>query len=132
MSTPTKHLGDAELEIMQILWSVPTPQTAREILAQLKGRRPWALSTLMSSLARLGEKGFVACDRSTRTNYYTPLIPAKAYQAQEGKSFLARLYNNSLPSLVASLYDSKAVGQAELQELRDFLETLEKGGPHAP
>ena len=51
------HLGEAELEIMQILWSARQPQTAREILAQLRGKRPWALSTLMTALARLGEKG---------------------------------------------------------------------------
>ena len=31
------HLGEAELEIMQILWSTRQPQTAREILAQLQG-----------------------------------------------------------------------------------------------
>ena len=69
------HLGEAELEIMQILWSARQPQTAREILAQLQGKRPWALSTLMTALARLGEKGFVSCDRSTRTNLYTPKSP---------------------------------------------------------
>ena len=34
------HLGEAELEIMQILWSARQPQTAREILAQLQGRDP--------------------------------------------------------------------------------------------
>ena len=31
------HLGEAELEIMQILWSARQPQTAREILALLLG-----------------------------------------------------------------------------------------------
>ena len=79
------HLGEAELEIMQILWSARQPQTAREILAQLQGKRPWALSTLMTALARLGEKGFVSCDRSTRTNLYTPKVSARDYQAQAGK-----------------------------------------------
>ena len=91
------HLGEAELEIMQILWSARQPQTAREILAQLQGKRPWALSTLMTALARLGEKGFVSCDRSTRTNLYTPKVSARDYQAQAGKSFLQRLYGGPSP-----------------------------------
>ena len=78
------HLGEAELEIMQILWSARQPQTAREILAQLQGKRPWPWSTLMTALARLGEKGFVSCDRSTRTNLYTPKVSARDYQAQAG------------------------------------------------
>ena len=120
-SRHSKRLGEAELEIMQILWSAQAPLTA-----QLGDRRTWALSTLMTALARLGEKGFVRCDRSTRTNLYTPTLSAQTYQAQEGQSFLARLYGNSLPSLVASLYDSRAIGKAELQELRDYLDHLEE------
>lgn len=66
-SRHSKRLGEAELEIMQILWSAQAPLTARQILQQLGDRRTWALSTLMTALARLGEKGFVRCDRSTRT-----------------------------------------------------------------
>lgn len=120
-SRHSKRLGEAELEIMQILWSAQAPLTARQILQQLGDHRTWALSTLMTALSRLGEKGFVRCDRSTRTNLYTPTLSAQTYQAQEGQSFLARLYGNSLPSLVASLYDSRAIGKAELQELRDYL-----------
>ena len=121
------HLGEAELEIMQILWSARQPQTAREILARLQGKRTWALSTLITALARLGEKGFVSCDRSTRTNLYTPKVSARDYQAQAGKSFLQRLYGGSLPSLVASLYDSQAIGKEDLEELKAYLNALEGG-----
>ena len=117
-SRHSKRLGEAELEIMQILWSAQAPLTARQILQQLGDHRTWALSTLMTALSRLGEKGFVRCDRSTRTNLYTPTLSAQTYQA--------RLYGNSLPSLVASLYDSRAIGKAELQELRDYLDHLEE------
>ncbi len=125
-----KHLGDAELEIMQILWNTQAPQTATQIHQQLSAQRTWALSTLMTSLARLGDKGFVHCDRSTRTNLYTPLISAQAYKAQEGRSFFQRLYQGSLPSLVASLYDSHAIGKEELAELKAFLQTFEEEERH--
>ena len=54
MPVKRTHLGEAELEIMQILWSAREPRTASQILAQLQGRRTWALSTLMTALARLG------------------------------------------------------------------------------
>ena len=77
-SRHSKRLGEAELEIMQILWSAQAPLTARQILQQLGDHRTWALSTLMTALSRLGEKGFVRCDRSTRTNLYTPTRPRRA------------------------------------------------------
>lgn len=126
-----KRLGDAELEIMMVLWEAPEPVTSGYILERLHGRRDWALSTLMTTLARLAEKGFVYCDRSTRTNYYTALISAKDYRAGESRSFLERLYGNSLPSFVASLYDSKAIDESDLSELREFLDNLKGGEPDA-
>ena len=54
-----KHLGDAELEIMETIWAEKEPVTAAYILKNLKTRNTWALSSLMTALARLTEKGFV-------------------------------------------------------------------------
>lgn len=122
------HLGEAELEIMQILWSARQPQTAREILAQLQGKRPWALSTLMTALARLGEKGFVSCDRSTRTTIYTPKVirPGLPGPGRESPSSSGSTGGPS-PVLVASLYDSQAIGKEDLEELKAYLNALEGG-----
>lgn len=126
-----KRLGDAELEIMMVLWDTEEAVTSGYILEHLRGRRNWALSTLMTTLARLAEKGFVHCDRSTRTNFYSPLISARDYRAGESRSFLEKLYGNSLPGLVASLYDSRAISDRDLDELRAFLDQLEKGDHNA-
>ena len=61
-----KRLGDAELEIMETIWAEKEPVTAACILKNLKTRNTWALSSLMTALARLTEKGFVCCDRKYR------------------------------------------------------------------
>lgn len=80
----------------------------------------------MTALSRLGEKGFVRCDRSTAPiSTPQPSLP-RPTRPRRANPFLARLYGNSLPSLVASLYDSRAIGKAELQELRDYLDHLEE------
>lgn len=130
MKQEMKRLGDAELEIMLVLWDAPRPVTAGYILEQLKGRRSWALSTLMTALARLADKGFVACDRSTRTNYYTPLVSEQAYKDRESRSFLQKLHAGSLPSLVAGLYGSNAISDRDLEELRALIDRLEGGNAH--
>ncbi|MDK2808787.1 MAG: BlaI family transcriptional regulator, penicillinase repressor, partial [Clostridiales bacterium] len=104
MSNIQKRLGDAELEIMKILWCNEEPVTSNYILEQLKRTRKWGLSTLMTSLARLSKKGFVVCDRSTRTNLYAALIDENEYKLQESQSFLEKLYGNSLQSFVTNLY----------------------------
>ena len=125
MNDKIKRLGDAELEIMLVIWDTSEPVTSNYILKRLHGRRNWALSTLMTTLARLANKGFVYCDRSTRTNYYSALISAQDYKAKESRSFLERLYGNSFQNLVTSLYDSNTINDEDLSDLRKLIDKIE-------
>lgn len=126
MSNVLKKLGEAELEIMQVIWNSEPPVTSNYILKELQGRREWKLSTLMTSLTRLSDKGFVGCDRSTGSNLYFPLVAEDEYRAGASRNFLEKLYGNSIQSMVATLYSSKAIGESDLKELRDYLNQLEE------
>ena len=128
MKPKIKRLGDAELEIMQVVWSQGAPITASKILTLLQGKRKWALSTLMTSLSRLTDKGFIFCDRTSRNNQYSAIISEETYKRIESRSFLQRLYGNSIQGLVATLYDDKSISEEDLAELRQFLDELEHGG----
>lgn len=125
MSNALKKLGEAELEIMQIIWNSENPVTSNYILKELQGRRKWQLSTLMNSLARLSDKGFVSCDRSTGSNLYSPVISENEYKAGASRHFLEKLYNNSIQNMVATLYSDKAIKDSDIEELRNFLDKLE-------
>lgn len=125
MSNVLKKLGEAELEIMQVIWNSENPVTSNYILKELQGRRKWQLSTLMSSLARLSDKGFVSCDRSTGSNLYSPVISENEYKAGASRHFLEKLYNNSIQNMVATLYSDKAIKDSDIEELRNFLDKLE-------
>ena len=125
MSNMLKKLGEAELEIMQVIWDSENPVTSNYILNELQGRRKWQLSTLMTSLARLADKGFVSCDRSTGSNLYTSIISENEYKAGASKHFLEKVYNNSIQSMIATLYSSKAIKDSDVEELRNFLDQLE-------
>ncbi|MCM1112113.1 MAG: BlaI/MecI/CopY family transcriptional regulator [Muribaculum sp.] len=124
MGNSLKKLGEAELEIMQVLWSSSAPVASNYILKELEGRK-WQLSTLMTSLARLSDKGYVACDRSTGTNLYTPVVAENDYKAKAGKHFLEKLYNNSIQNLVTTLYGNQVIRDSDIEELRKFLDELE-------
>lgn len=126
MGDMIKRLGDAELEIMMVLWYSTQPVTSNYIQEQLQGKRKWGLSTLMTSLARLAEKGFVSCDRTTRTNLYSALVAEEEYKVQESKSFLEKLYGNSIQSLVTNLYSNKVIDNTDIKELQEYLRQLEK------
>lgn len=125
MADTIKKLGEAELEIMQVIWDAETAVTSNYILKELQGRRKWQLSTLMTSLTRLADKGFVRCDRSTGSNLYSWLISEREYKAGASRHFLERLYDNSIQNLITCLYDSKAIKSSDVEELREFLDRIE-------
>jgi len=86
-----------------------------------------ALSTLMVSLDRLAAKGFVQCDRSTRSNLCTAIVSESEYKSFESRSFLGRLHGNSVSRLVASLYSSNNLNDDDIAQLRLFLDELDRG-----
>ena len=125
MGSARKKLGEAELEIMQVIWNSGNPVTSNSILKELQAQRNWQLSTLMTSLARLEDKGFICCDRSTGRNLYTSVISENEYKVGASKHFLEKLYNNSIQNMITALYNNKEIKNSDIEELRNFLAQLE-------
>lgn len=123
-----KKLSDSEFEIMKVLWSKNGALTSNQILDEVQGKLDWKLASLMTALARMVGKGYVYCDRSTRTNYYSAVVSEKQYKMEESESFLERLYDKSVANLVASLYHGSRLSGKEVKELREFLDSLEREG----
>lgn len=125
MAKSTK-LGDGELEVMQAIWEAEKPVTASGILEKVQEKRTWGLPTLMTVLSRLIEKGYLSCDKSTRTNIYSAVIEEKDYKKKEGRSFLEKVYGNSISDFVACLYDGGNMSKKELEELKEFIDKAGK------
>ena len=103
MGKIVKTLGDAEFEIMQIIWTFDSPISSTRIHAKLLERRNWHLSTLMTVLARLVKKGFLCCDRSTGSNLYSALIQESDYKLEATTAFIDKMYGGSLQELILTI-----------------------------
>jgi len=126
MEKAVRRLGDAELEVMQAIWAAEAPVNSGVIQSALKGRRSWALPTLLTVLNRLCEKGFLSCEKQGRSNLYTPLIGEEEYRRREGRTILEKLYGNSVTGLVAALYDGHSISDGDLEDLRKLLDEWEE------
>ena len=118
----TSRLPDAELEIMKVIWKCSGSATSAVIVQKLEGKKDWAVTTVLNFLARLVDRGFLTAQRSGKTNIYTPVIGEDEYLESESRFFLERLHENSLTSLVASLYSGKTISRGDLEELKRFIE----------
>ena len=121
-----KRLGDAELDIMQVIWSSDIPVNSQFISQGLEGKRDWQLATILTVLSRLVTKGFLEVERRGRNNYYVALISRQEYQESEGRELLDRLYSGSVKGLVSSLVGGKAIDKKDISELRGYLDKLEQ------
>ena len=120
-----KKLGDAELEIMLAVWEAGEPVPSSYVQEKLRGRRDWALPSILTSLSRLVDKGFLSCQKRGKINWYHPLVSEKDYKAAEGRGLIDRLYGGSFTGMVASLCDGRAIDEDDLAQLRRYLDTLE-------
>lgn len=123
-----KKLSESEFEIMKILWGRSGAMTSNEILDEMKAQRDWKLASLMTALARMADKGYVYCDRTTRTNYYSAVVGEEQYKVQESEQLLDRLFNKSATKLIASLYQGKKFSDKEISELKTYLDSLKTTG----
>ena len=121
-----KKLSDSEFEIMKVLWKENRALTSNEILDGVSDKLEWKLASLMTALARMVDKGYVYCDRSSRTNYYSAVISEEQYKVEESESFLEKLYDKSATKLIASLYKGSKISGKEIKELRSYLDSLEE------
>ena len=115
------RLPDAELEVMQLLWSLPAPVARATVEAEMEKLRPMAQTTLLTLLSRLAEKGFVRIEKRGRSSFYTPLIRRGDYQAQQSKRFLDQVFGGSIPAFASALTAS-GIPKEDLEELRRLLE----------
>lgn len=121
METAIRRLPDAELEVMQAIWACEPPVARTQINEILADTHPMALTTLLTVLTRLSEKGFVQIQKEGRSARYIPLIARKDYLAQQSRRFVQKVCGGSLPAFAAALCDS-GLTKEELALLRELLE----------
>ena len=73
VSKPERLLPALELEVMKVLWQLGTA-TVGQVQLELRRRRPFAYTTIMTVLDRLAKKGAVSRLKQGRGYLYTPVL----------------------------------------------------------
>lgn len=121
MRAPIRRLPDAEQEVMQAIWACQAPVARADIEKILYPERSMAMTTLLTMLTRLSEKGFISIEKNGRRSYYTPLISQEEYLAAQSKTFFEKLCGRNITTFAAALCDS-GLTKEEIAELRTLLE----------
>ncbi len=111
------NIGDAELEIMKVLWNADEPVNTQYINEAVE-KRGWKRTTISTFLTRLVQKEAVLSEKRGKTFYYSPLISQKEYRNSQTKNLIANLYNGSVKDFALSLFEEEKLSEEDINELR--------------
>ena len=118
-------IGEAELEIMKVIWKAKDPITSLDIGKEVEDKG-WKKTTIATFLTRLVEKGALSADKQGKLYYYTPLITEREYRRTQTKNLIKTLYNGSVRDFAVSFFEEEKLSDEDIQELRAIFENKEE------
>lgn len=117
-----KKIPEAEFAVMNAIWASEPPVTTAQLMRKVGDEKGWKLPALISLLNRLIERGFVSTEKTQKERTYFPLVQREEYLQFETEGFVKQYHGGSLTSLMASLLDTSAMTQEQLQELVQWVQ----------
>ena len=118
-------LPDSELKVMQIIWDMYKQNEKYDkidagsmidaypqVIGHLK------LTTVLTLITRLNEKGFIRTEKQGRINYYIPLVEEGRYKNAAAAEFVESVYKSSPISLISALFDIGVIKKEDIDEFR--------------
>lgn len=114
-------IGNAELEVMKVIWKAKTPLTSIDIGKEVEDKG-WKKTTIATFLTRLAEKGVLSADKRGKLYYYTPLITEKEYKKSQTKNLIKTLYNGSVRDFAVSFFEEQKLSDEDIKKLKSIFE----------
>ena len=117
-------ISEAEYEIMEIIWNQDGEVTTADIIEKLGKDNTWKHTTILTLAKRLVDKNVLNVRKKVRINYYSPAISKDEYKSYQADGFIEDMYDGSVKSLVASLYNNDKIEEEDIEELKDWIRRL--------
>lgn len=119
------NIGEAELEIMKVIWKSKTSVTSVDIGREVS-ERGWKKTTIATFLTRLTEKGALISEKHGNLYYYSPGITEKEYKRSQIINLVKTLYNGSAREFALSFFDEKMLSDKDIEELQTIFNEREE------
>ncbi len=116
---------DAELAILQVLWS-KGPCTVRQVMDHLAETRPTGYTTVLKFMQIMADKGLLLRDERQRSHVYHPAQPPERVRGALVDDLATRAFGASAHQLVMHALSNKKVSHEELDEIRQLLDRIEE------
>ena len=121
MTKPT----ESELEILAILWELGEA-SVRQVHERLAKTKDTGYTTTLKIMQIMHNKGLVSRDEKSRSHIYTSAIDKNDTQISLLKNLMNTAFGGSAQNLVMQALGQENPSKEELDEIRAFLDQLEK------
>jgi len=125
MEHQDKILTPTEWNLMECLWAA-SPRTGRDAVEYLKETVGWSRSTTLTMLRRMTEKGLIRCEEAEGMHVYYPEISREEAALRETESFLSRVYQGSVSTLMSAITHQQKLTRDEIDELYAIIREAEE------
>ena len=124
---PSAGLGDAEAEILNIVWNKGSARV-QEIWEALPPERSITPATVQSVLRRLRAKGYVKSKLSGRAHVFSAAAQPKVVTRRLVQRFLRTLFGGDPLPLLMHLAENKDLTPDDLSKIRQVVEQAQPPG----
>lgn len=115
-------LTEAELRLMKILWR-RGESAVNDLVAAMPEGETLAYNSVLTTIRILEQKGYVEHRQEGRAFVYRPCVAEQEASRSEVRHVLSRFFGNSRERLLLSLLGDEEISPAELQRLKDAIES---------
>ncbi len=122
----SRPLGELELEVMKVLWKMGEA-TGKEVWKGVRGARQVAITTVLTVMERLMQKGLIEKTRTAGPFVYRPLLSSEEFTEEVSRKILRDYMAVSSTSLITAFLDILEDTDPEAMErLYRFIEEKRK------
>ncbi|MCR5132308.1 MAG: BlaI/MecI/CopY family transcriptional regulator [Prevotella sp.] len=115
------QLTKGEMQVMNVLWSLPDEKGfSNEIMEKMPEPKP-ALTTLLTFLKILKEKGFVNSVKVGKSHLFSAIVSRRAYTSSYMRDVRDTFFGGSFASLVSFFAEEEKLSQEDIDEILAML-----------
>lgn len=118
-------LSEAQLEIMNIVWSLGEA-TVADVWTELGRERGVARNTVQTLMSRMADKGWLKSKRVGQAFQFRPAVPREEAQRGMVSSWVEKVFGGSAEGLVMALLDDRALSKEEAARIRAKIREAER------
>lgn len=113
-------LTDAQLEIMQIIWS-QEETTVTDVWQELLKEREVARNTVLTVMDRLEKRGWLSKKSIGKTHHYSAAVNQKKTLMQVVRKMVDTAFSGAADEMIVALLDGRGVSDAEAARIRELI-----------